>query len=82
MDNIVDTLKDVKKFLTDLPIEDVRFIMLLHDKWFFTDDEEIMKKRNQVDEDNKSSMINWLIGTDPIAEQDGLFDFIHSLGEI
>lgn len=80
--NIIETLNDVKGFLNKLPIEDVRFVMMLHDKWFMNDDENIIKMRKQVNEDDKNSMIKWLVGTNPIVERGGFLDFINSIGDV
>jgi len=80
--NIVETMNEVNGFLRKLPVEDLKFIMLLHDKWFPMDDDDIKNLRKRVDENDKSSIIHWLMGTDPIAENGGFLDFINSLEQL
>jgi len=79
--NINETLDEVKQFLMTLTVQDLRFVVQLHDKWFPFEELGITGREN-VNENDKYSMISWLMGSDPIAEKGGFLDFINTIGDI
>ena len=71
-------LQKVKLKLQLLSLSDLKEILKKHDDWFLNW-EEFLEERQKVNNEDSTSIINWIIGTDPIFVDGGLLDFINSI---
>jgi len=70
-----------KNILNKLDFYDLKSLLVEHDEWFNPED-WCPKERSEVDENNKSPIIDWIMDIDPIFVEGGLIDFLHTkLGE-
>jgi len=62
------------KQMSDNELADV---LAKHDEWFVDDtDEDLVEIRRNVNEENSEDVIEYIINTDPILVEGGLFDFL------
>lgn len=73
MDSILDTVRkslENSGYLSDILKE--------HDVWF-NSKEDFPEERAAVKENGRNSIIDWIMGTDPVMEEGGLLTFIQAM---
>ena len=77
MKTIPEMRQTVRDTLYGYNLHKLKEVLKLHDKWFLSWEEpDLREERQKVNEDDKKCIIDWIMETDPIIVEGGLFDFL------
>lgn len=81
MGNLNDLFKETRERLEALNLKQLQYLLDRHDEWFLSK-EELPEERAKVKKNKKESIILWILDTDPIFADGGLFSFLEKYLEL
>ena len=80
MRKVNDIFNKIEKFIYEAPKEILDYVLYEHDKWF-NSFEDMKEERKQLNINDKSEIIHWIMSSDPIFVEGGFVDFMDFIFE-